>query len=105
MVGAAGFEPATCCSQSSCATTALRPEAVAFSVSSRERATRRIVVTKKRPLVFLHGLGGSRADWAPVVSLLPKTRKAIATDLPGAGAAEKPPKGYDPASLARWLAS
>jgi pimeloyl-ACP methyl ester carboxylesterase len=63
------------------------------------------VVTKKSSIVFLHGLGGSRADWAPVVALLPKSRKALAVDLPGAGAAEKPPKGYDPASLARWLAS
>lgn len=59
----------------------------------------------KTTLVLLHGLGGSKADWGAVAALLPKAWRTIVPDLPGAGEAEKPAKGYDPASYARWLAA
>lgn len=56
----------------------------------------------RRKVVFLHGLGGSRHDWADVVAEL-KDVEAHALDLPGSGEAPKPESGYDPVSLARWL--
>ena len=42
-----------------------------------------------RPLVLLHGIGMSRAVWAPVMPYLRATRRVIAFDLPGFG--ETPP--------------
>ena len=56
-----------------------------------------------RAAVFLHGLGGSRHDWDDALAKLGGSVEAVALDLPGAGDAEKPADGYDPASLARWL--
>jgi pimeloyl-ACP methyl ester carboxylesterase len=41
------------------------------------------------PLVLLHGLGGSRRIWNPVVDRLASKRDVIAVDLPGFG--ESPP--------------
>jgi pimeloyl-ACP methyl ester carboxylesterase len=57
----------------------------------------------KKPLVLLHGIGGSRADWEEAGALLAKTFSVLALDLPGAGAAPKPASGYDPVSLARYV--
>ncbi len=41
------------------------------------------------PLVLVHGLGGSRRIWAPVLDRLAADRDVIAVDLPGFG--ESPP--------------
>ena len=41
------------------------------------------------PLVLLHGLGGSRRIWAPVIERLAAERDVVAVDLPGFG--ESPP--------------
>lgn len=41
------------------------------------------------PLVLIHGLGGSRRDWDPVIGLLEGHHELIAVDLPGFG--ESPP--------------
>ena len=57
----------------------------------------------KPPLVLLHGLGGSKADWAEAAKHLAKSYHVLAFDLPGAGAAPKPASGYDPVSLARYV--
>jgi pimeloyl-ACP methyl ester carboxylesterase len=43
----------------------------------------------REPLLLLHGLGGSRAIWEPVMPLLEAERRPIALDLPGFG--ETPP--------------
>jgi pimeloyl-ACP methyl ester carboxylesterase len=40
----------------------------------------------REPLLLLHGLGGSKAIWAPVMPLLEGTRRPLALDLPGFGA-------------------
>jgi pimeloyl-ACP methyl ester carboxylesterase len=42
-----------------------------------------------KPLVLLHGLGGSWRSWAPVIPTLAAEREVIALDLPGFG--ETPP--------------
>ena len=38
-----------------------------------------------RPLVLVHGLGGSWQSWAPILDLLAANREVIAFDLPGHG--------------------
>jgi pimeloyl-ACP methyl ester carboxylesterase len=57
------------------------------------------------PLLLIHGLGGSRSIWEPVVGLLGPEREAVAIDMPGFGEAEPLPPGIEPtpANLARAL--
>jgi pimeloyl-ACP methyl ester carboxylesterase len=57
------------------------------------------------PLLLIHGLGGSRNIWEPVIDLLEPEREAIAIDMPGFGAAAPLPEGVEPtaANLARAL--
>ena len=45
------------------------------------------------PLVLIHGLGGSLANWMPVLDLLASERDAIAVDMPGFGASPPLPAG------------
>jgi pimeloyl-ACP methyl ester carboxylesterase len=40
---------------------------------------------RREPLLLLHGLGGSKEIWAPVLGLLETEREPIAIDLPGFG--------------------
>lgn len=44
---------------------------------------------QREPLLLLHGLGGSKGIWSPVIGLLEAERTPIAIDLPGFG--ETPP--------------
>src|ERR1700684_3142812 len=46
------------------------------------------------PLLFIHGLGGSGADWAFQVAALEKRFRVIVPDLPGSGHSPPPPGGY-----------
>jgi 3-oxoadipate enol-lactonase len=39
-----------------------------------------------RPILFLHGLGGSRISWEPQLAALGEGRRCIAWDMPGYGA-------------------
>jgi pimeloyl-ACP methyl ester carboxylesterase len=59
----------------------------------------------REPLLLIHGLGGSRSIWEPVIGLLEPEREAIAIDMPGFGSAEPLPPGIEPtaANLARRL--
>ena len=41
------------------------------------------------PVVFLHGLGGSRTSWEPQLSGLSSTFRCIAWDMPGYGASDE----------------
>lgn len=41
---------------------------------------------RREPLVLIHGLGGSRTIWEPVLPLLAGEREVIALDMPGFGA-------------------
>jgi pimeloyl-ACP methyl ester carboxylesterase len=51
------------------------------------------------PIIFLHGLGGSKQDWDDVIKHLPKKRPALAIDLPGLSGRKPEPK-LDPLELA-----
>lgn len=44
---------------------------------------------RREPLLLLHGLGGSKEIWSPVIELLATAREPVAIDLPGFG--ETPP--------------
>ena len=48
------------------------------------------------PLVLIHGLGGSRRIWEPVIDRLAAERDVIAVDLPGFGASPVLPHGIPP---------
>lgn len=59
-----------------------------------------------RPLLLLHGTGGSRQHWRPVAAPLAAEREVLAVDLPGHGASEPPPDGvaHTPIGYAELLA-
>jgi pimeloyl-ACP methyl ester carboxylesterase len=48
------------------------------------------------PLLLLHGLGGSRVVWEPVIPLLEAEREVIVLDMPGFGEAPPLPDGIEP---------
>jgi pimeloyl-ACP methyl ester carboxylesterase len=60
-----------------------------------------------KPLVMLHGLGATKAEFLPSVpALAPNGFRTIAIDLPGFGDSDKPfPAGYDARFFARWVAA
>jgi 3-oxoadipate enol-lactonase len=55
------------------------------------------------PLLLIHGLGCSGADWAFQVAVLESKFRVIVPDLPGSGHSSAPPKGYDIAEFAATL--
>ena len=46
-----------------------------------------------QPLLLLHGTGGSRYHWTPVIDLLVPRRELLLVDLPGHGESDPPPAG------------
>jgi pyruvate dehydrogenase E2 component (dihydrolipoamide acetyltransferase) len=46
--------------------------------------------TRRPPLVFLHGLGGSQSTWQALLPSLVERRRVCALDLPGHGQSDKP---------------
>jgi pimeloyl-ACP methyl ester carboxylesterase len=58
------------------------------------------------PLLLIHGTGGSRAHWRPVVELLAPHRELLLVDLPGHGDSDAPPSGvpHTPIGYAQVLA-
>jgi pimeloyl-ACP methyl ester carboxylesterase len=48
-----------------------------------------VCVGAGKPLLLLHGLGGSWRSWTPIITALAAERNVIAVDLPGFG--ETPP--------------
>jgi pimeloyl-ACP methyl ester carboxylesterase len=58
------------------------------------------------PLLLIHGTGGSRSHWAPVVDLLATERDMVLVDLPGHGESDPPRQGipHTPIGYARVLA-
>jgi pimeloyl-ACP methyl ester carboxylesterase len=57
------------------------------------------------PLLLVHGLGGSRTVWDPVLPLLAGERQVLTLDLPGFGEEPQLPGGEEPSpvNLARSL--
>jgi pimeloyl-ACP methyl ester carboxylesterase len=52
----------------------------------------------RAPLLLLHGLGGSRMVWEPVVPLLEAEREVVVLDMPGFGAAAPLPRDVEPSA-------
>ena len=58
------------------------------------------------PIVLLHGLGATKAEFLPTVAALAPSHRVIALDLPGFGDSDKPfPASYDARFFARWVES
>lgn len=53
------------------------------------------------PLVLLHGLGGSKVTWLPLVAPLSEQYRVIVPDLPGHGESDKPRVDYSARFYAR----
>lgn len=53
-----------------------------------------------RPLLLIHGLGGTRRSWNPILPGLAQTREVIAVDLPGHGLTPQLPTVTTIAALA-----
>jgi pimeloyl-ACP methyl ester carboxylesterase len=51
---------------------------------------------EREPLVLIHGLGGTRGVWEPVIGLLEGEREVAAIDMPGFGAEPALPDGIEP---------
>ncbi len=60
---------------------------------------------EREPLVLVHGLGGTRTVWDPVLELLAAEREPIVLEMPGFGAAPPLPDAVEPtaANLAAAL--
>jgi pimeloyl-ACP methyl ester carboxylesterase len=53
------------------------------------------------PILLLHGLGGSKITWLPLLTALADGRRVIVPDLPGHGESGKPRADYSPRYYAR----
>jgi pimeloyl-ACP methyl ester carboxylesterase len=58
------------------------------------------------PLLLVHGTGGSRSHWTPLLDLLTEQREVLLVDLPGHGESDPPPAGvpHTPIAYAELLA-
>jgi pimeloyl-ACP methyl ester carboxylesterase len=56
-----------------------------------------------RPLILLHGLGGSKLSWLPLLHSLAEKHRVIVPDLPGHGESAKPAADYTPRFYARTV--
>lgn len=54
------------------------------------------VVGRGRPVLLLHGLGGTKISWAPLLGPLAERHQVLVPDLPGHGESEKPRVEYSP---------
>ena len=61
------------------------------------------VLGKGDPLLLLHGLGGSKITWLPVLAPLAQKFRVIVPDLPGHGESEKPRREYTSRFYARCV--
>lgn len=55
------------------------------------------------PLLLLHGLGGSKITWLPLLGPLSQDHRVIVPDLPGHGGSGKPRTEYSPKFYARVI--
>jgi pimeloyl-ACP methyl ester carboxylesterase len=57
------------------------------------------------PLLLIHGLGGDRCVWEPVLDTLSETHDVISVDLPGFGGSQPLDEDPTPRALARAVAA
>jgi pimeloyl-ACP methyl ester carboxylesterase len=55
-----------------------------------------------RPVLMLHGLGGTKISFLPTVAALAPSYRMVAMDIPGFGDSDKPIASYDAEFMARW---
>jgi pimeloyl-ACP methyl ester carboxylesterase len=55
-------------------------------------------MSERSPLLLLHGLGGTRMVWEPVVPLLEAEREVVVLDMPGFGTAPALPRDVEPSA-------
>ncbi|MEA2399413.1 MAG: hypothetical protein QOK25_2969 [Thermoleophilaceae bacterium] len=55
-----------------------------------------------RPVLMLHGLGGTKISFLPTIAALAPEYRTIAMDAPGFGDSDKPFGRYDADFMARW---
>jgi pimeloyl-ACP methyl ester carboxylesterase len=61
------------------------------TVKTKRGAISTLAAGRGRPLLLLHGLGGTKASFLPTIAALaPEGRRVIAIDLPGFGDSDKP---------------
>lgn len=62
--------------------------------------------SSEEAVVFIHGAPGSASDWSPLLSRAGGFPRALAFDLPGFGAASRPPHwDYSPDAFATFVAA
>lgn len=61
------------------------------------------VVGTGPPIILIHGLGGSKVTWLPVIPALAERHRVIVPDLPGHGESGKPRTDYTPGFFASVL--
>jgi pimeloyl-ACP methyl ester carboxylesterase len=74
-------------------------------VRTREGRVATMEAGSGRPVLMLHGLGGTKISFLPTVSALAPEYRTIAMDAPGFGDSDKPIGSYDAAFMARWAVS
>ena len=74
-------------------------------VRTREGRVATLEAGTGRPVLMLHGLGGTKISFLPTVAALAPDYRAIAMDAPGFGDSDKPIGSYDAAFMARWAVS
>jgi pimeloyl-ACP methyl ester carboxylesterase len=55
------------------------------------------------PVLLIHGLGGSGADWALQIPALEHRFRVIVPDPPGCGSSSAPPRGFSIAGFAQTM--
>jgi len=76
------------------------------SVRTRLGAVSTLEAGDGPPVLMLHGLGATKAEFLPTVVHLARDHRVIAMDLPGFGDTDKPfPAPYDPPFFASWAES
>jgi pimeloyl-ACP methyl ester carboxylesterase len=61
------------------------------------------LVGKGDPLLLLHGLGGTKVTWFPILGPLAEKYRLIVPDLPGHGESDKPRTDYSPKFYAHTM--
>jgi pimeloyl-ACP methyl ester carboxylesterase/putative sterol carrier protein len=61
------------------------------------------VLGRGDPVLLLHGLGGTKITWLPLLGALGEGHRVIVPDLPGHGESDKPRTDYSPRFYARVI--